>query len=32
LQEQGVPFGPYASPELATYTVDTQGNFSTTNT
>jgi hypothetical protein len=31
VQEQDVPMGPYAPPLLASYTVDTQGNISTTN-
>jgi hypothetical protein len=32
LQEQGDTFVPYPSPQLTRYTVDTQGNISTTNT
>lgn len=32
MQEQDLPFGNYAFPQLASYTVDASGNISTTNT
>jgi hypothetical protein len=32
MQEQGLPYGPFASPQLASYTLDSSGNLTTTNT
>jgi len=32
MQEQGLPYGPFAHPQLASYTMDSSGNLTTTNT
>jgi hypothetical protein len=32
MQEQGLPYGPFAYPQLASYTMDSSGNLTTTNT
>jgi hypothetical protein len=32
MQEQGLPYGPLAFPQLASYTMDSSGNLTTTNT
>jgi hypothetical protein len=32
IQEQGLPYGPFAFPQLASYTMDSSGNLTTTNT
>jgi len=32
IQEQGLPYGPYAHPQLASYTMDPSGNLTSTNT
>ncbi len=32
IQEQGLPYGPFAYPQLASFTMDSSGNLTTTNT
>ena len=32
MQEQGLPYGPFTFPQLASYTMDSSGNLTTTNT